>query len=87
MNSPLSRDSEQTLTEQLVQRFAERIEQHLLPPGSRLPSVRECAKSHQVSPYTVVAAYDQLQARGLVEARSQRGYFVRTRDLRLPARS
>jgi len=87
MNSPLSRDSEQTLTEQLVQRFAERIEQHLLPPGSRLPSVRECAKSHQVSPYTVVAAYDQLQARGLVEARSQRGYFVRTRDLRPPARS
>ncbi|HET6786747.1 MAG TPA: PLP-dependent aminotransferase family protein, partial [Aquabacterium sp.] len=57
--------------------MASRIEQRLLTPGSRLPSVRECARTHQVSPYTVVAAYDQLQARGLVEARSQRGYFVR----------
>jgi DNA-binding transcriptional MocR family regulator len=75
--SALSRQSDQTLTEQLVQRFTQRIEQHLLAPGSRLPSVRECAKTHQVSAYTVVAAYDQLQALGLVEARSQRGYFVR----------
>lgn len=75
--TPLHRDSALTLTEQLVQRLASRIEQRLLTPGSRLPSVRECARTHQVSPYTVVAAYDQLQARGLVEARSQRGYFVR----------
>jgi DNA-binding transcriptional MocR family regulator len=30
-----------------------------------------------VSPYTVVAAYDQLLARGLIEARKQRGFFVR----------
>ncbi|TAK97861.1 MAG: GntR family transcriptional regulator, partial [Aquabacterium sp.] len=78
MDSPtLTRDSDQTLTEQLVHRFAERIRQHWLAPGSKLPSVRECARTHDVSPYTVVAAYDQLQAQGLIEARSQRGYFVR----------
>ena len=77
MTHHLSRDSALTLTDQLVQLMASRIEQRLLTPGSRLPSVRECARTHQVSPYTVVAAYDQLQARGLVEARSQRGYFVR----------
>src|SRR6185436_3966848 len=41
------------------------------------PSVRECARRHQVSPHTVVAAYDQLLAQGLVEARRQRGFFVR----------
>jgi len=73
----LTRSSNHTLTEQLAERFAERIRSRLLPAGTRLPSVRECARQQGVSPYTVVAAYDQLQAQGLVEARSQRGFFVR----------
>ena len=75
--SPLSRGADTTLTEQLASRFKERIRQRLLAPGARLPSVRECARHHQVSPHTVVAAYDQLLALGLVEARQQRGFFVR----------
>jgi DNA-binding transcriptional MocR family regulator len=66
-----------TLTEGLAERFAERIAQRLLPPGARLPSVRGCAKLHRVSASTVVGAYDLLQAKGLVEARPQRGFFVR----------
>ncbi len=73
----LTRAAGATLAEQLAQRFAERIEQRLLPPGARLPSVRDCASRHQVSPSTVVGAYDLLQARGLLEARPQRGFFVR----------
>ncbi len=75
--SPLSRQADATLTEQLSGRFAEHIRQRLMAPGARLPSVRECARRHGVSPYTVVAAYDQLLAQGLVEARKQRGFFVR----------
>ena len=75
--TPLARDADTTLTEQLAGRFAQRIRQRLLAPGARLPSVRECARRHQVSPHTVVAAYDQLLALGLVEARRQRGFFVR----------
>ena len=75
--APLSRGADTTLTEQLAGRFEERIRQRLLAPGARLPSVRECARRHQVSPHTVVAAYDQLLALGLVEARRQRGFFVR----------
>ena len=74
---PLTRGASQPLTEQLAARFAERIRARLLAPGARLPSVRECARQHQVSPFTVVAAYDLLQAQGLVEARRQRGFFVR----------
>lgn len=73
----LTRTSQQTLTEQLSERFAQRIASKLLAPGARLPSVRECARMHGVSPYTVVAAYDQLMAQGLIEARQQRGFFVR----------
>ncbi len=74
----LARADGVTLTEQLAQRFAERIEQRLLAPGARLPSVRDCAGRHRVSPSTVAGAYDLLQAQGLVEARPQRGFFVRT---------
>jgi len=75
--SPLVREADATLTEQLAGRFRERIRQRALAPGARLPSVRECARRHGVSPHTVVAAYDQLLALGLVEARKQRGFYVR----------
>ena len=77
MTSTLSRHSSLSLAQQLAQRVAEPIVQGLLAPGTRMPSVRECARRHGVSPYTVVAAYDQLQAQGLLEARRQRGFFVR----------
>ncbi|WP_353234264.1 PLP-dependent aminotransferase family protein [Diaphorobacter ruginosibacter] len=73
----LTRTSDQTLTDQLVARFAERIRTRLLPAGARLPSIRACARQQGVSAYTVVAAYDKLLAMGLVEARRQRGFFVR----------
>lgn len=77
MSISLSRQAALTLTQQLAERLAERIRTRLLPAGARLPSVRECARQQGVSPYTVVAAYDLLQAQGLVEARPQRGFFVR----------
>ena len=73
----LMKASSQSLTEQLAGRFSERIRHRLLAPGARLPSVRQCAEQHGVSPSTVVAAYDQLLAQGLVEARKNRGFFVR----------
>ena len=76
-DTPLAHAASLTLAEQLAARFAERIGQRLLAPGARLPSVRECARRHAVSPSTVVGAYDLLQARGLVQARPQRGFFVR----------
>jgi DNA-binding transcriptional MocR family regulator len=73
----VARGASTSLTEQLAGRFAERIEQRLLAPGARLPSVRDCARRHGVSVSTVVGAYDLLQARGLVQARPQRGFYVR----------
>ena len=75
--SLVARGASASLAEQLAGRFAERIGQRLLAPGARLPSVRDCAQRHGVSPSTVVGAYDLLQARGLVQARPQRGFFVR----------
>ena len=72
----------QSLTGQLAARFAERIKSQLLAPGARLPSVRLCAQQQAVSVSTVVAAYDQLQAQGLVVARKNSGFYVR--DARVP---
>ncbi len=73
----LTRTSSLSLTEQLAQRFGERIRNRLLAPGARLPSVRQCAQQQGVSAATVVAAYDQLLAQGLIDARKQRGFYVR----------
>ncbi len=50
-----------------------------LAAGARLPSVREAARTRGLSINTVLAAYRQLEAGGLVEARPQSGYFVRSR--------
>ena len=73
----LSRQADRSLAEQLSAHFAERIRQRLLPAGTRLPSVRESARRHGLSPSTVVAAYERLLAAGLVQSRRQRGFFVR----------
>ncbi len=73
----MTRSASASLAEQLADRFADRIQQRLLACGARLPSVRDCAERHGVSPSTVVGAYDLLQARGLVQARPQRGFYVR----------
>jgi DNA-binding transcriptional MocR family regulator len=82
-NLPLfERGALASLPEQLAQWLAAQIHSRTLSAGSRLPSVREAARRHGLSPSTIVSAYDQLQAQGLVEARAQRGYFVRDAAVR-----
>ncbi len=73
----LMKTAAHSLAEQLAALFAQRIRDRLLAPGARLPSVRLCAQQQGVSPSTVVGAYDQLLAQGLVEARKNRGFYVR----------
>lgn len=68
---------EQTLYHQLAATLAEAIHNGTWLPGSRLPAVRRCAASHQVSINTVLTAYRLLEDRGLIEARPQSGYYVR----------
>jgi DNA-binding transcriptional MocR family regulator len=78
----LERGALASLPEQLAQWWAARIHARKLAAGARLPSVRDAARRFGVSPSSVVAAYDQLQAQGLVEARAQRGFFVRGASVR-----
>ncbi|HSN30458.1 MAG TPA: PLP-dependent aminotransferase family protein [Kofleriaceae bacterium] len=51
-----------------------------LPAGSRLPPVRALEAQLGLSKNTAQAAYDELVARGLVEAREREGVFVLASD-------
>src|SRR5262245_65842018 len=57
-----------------------------LPAGSRLPPVRALEKQLGLSKNTAQAAYDELVARGLVEAREREGVVVLS-ALRIDARA
>ena len=65
------------LYEKVADRVAELIARGVLRPGDRVPSVRRLSRQEHVSVATVVQAYQQLEVRGLVEARPQSGHYVR----------
>ena len=44
--------------------------------GDRLPSIRELALTLGINPTTVVKAYDQLEAEGLIERKHGLGFFL-----------
>lgn len=62
--------------QQLTDDLGRQIEQGTLQAGERLPGVRALARLNGVSVSTAVTAYQELEARGLVEARPRSGYFV-----------
>lgn len=80
MNTPLSRDSGESLIDQIVRSVSARIDDKVLRSGARMPSIRQFAATHGVSAFTVVASYDKLVARGYVESRRGSGFFVRERS-------
>lgn len=77
----LSPRSDRTLVEQIVDWYAARIDERVIRPGTRMPSVRQFAAGHGVSRFTVVEAYDRLIARGYLESRRGSGFFVRERSV------
>lgn len=70
-------DSSSPLYLRIAQTLAELIAGGSLRPGDALPSVRQASTQHGVSKGTIVQAYGNLEARGLIEARPQSGYYVR----------
>jgi DNA-binding transcriptional MocR family regulator len=75
----LSRDSGESLVDQIVRSIASRIDDRLLRSGARMPSIRQFAEQHRVSRFTVVEAYDRLVAKGFLESRRGSGFYVRER--------
>lgn len=64
------------LYERLAGLIEGQIASGVLTVGARAPSVRALARHAGVSIATVNQAYQQLEARGLLEARPRSGYFV-----------
>jgi DNA-binding transcriptional MocR family regulator len=52
------------------------VESGTLPPGSRVPSLREISKQRRVGLTTALQAYRLLEDRGILEARPQSGHYV-----------
>jgi DNA-binding transcriptional MocR family regulator len=62
--------------ERIAERVARDIRAGLLPPGSRLPSLRALCEREGVSLMTALAAYRRLEAQRLVSAEPRSGYRV-----------
>jgi DNA-binding transcriptional MocR family regulator len=75
--SALQRSGEVSLTQQLVDRFAEAIEEGRLGPGEKLPPTRELAAQVGVNHLTAARVYRRLAELGYVTASVGRGTFVR----------
>jgi DNA-binding transcriptional MocR family regulator len=74
-------EAEMTRTETLMRTVRDRIANRALTPGQRLPSVRRFAEAMDVSPSTVVEAYDRLAAEGIIRARRGSGFYVTNTNL------
>jgi len=76
MHIELKRQSGTPLSKQIAQTMADRIRSELLKTGTRLPSVRELAKTLRVSQVTVSKAYAELERQGLIHCAQGKGCFV-----------
>ena len=64
------------LVDQIVDGIRRQVDDRLLRPGAKLPSIRKFAETYGVSRSTAVAAYDRLVAMGRLEARRGSGFFT-----------
>jgi len=72
----LTLSPDRPLADQIVTGIKRQIDDRLLRPGSRLPSIRGFAESHSVSRFTVVEAYDRLVAMGYLQSRRGAGFYT-----------
>lgn len=61
---------------QIVNQIRYMIASGLLEPGEELPPIRTLALELKITPNTVVKAYDELEAAGIVRKRRGAGTFV-----------
>src|SRR6185295_3395295 len=65
------------LYQEVAQRIERLIEKRALKVGDKLLSVRALSKEQDISLSTAFQAYYHLEAKGLIEARPQSGYYVK----------
>ncbi|MCV7132458.1 GntR family transcriptional regulator [Mycobacterium hodleri] len=69
-------DGARPLFDQLRTQIIAGVRDGRLPPGTRLPTVRELAHQLNMAVNTVARAYRELEAAGLLETRGRFGTFV-----------
>lgn len=62
--------------EQIVDRFQNLVLKGVLPPDSKMPSVRSLAMELSINPNTIQKAYDRLEQNGFIYTVKGRGSFV-----------
>ena len=73
--------TDQPIYAQLIQQIKQGIVSGALPPGERLPSVRDLASEAGVNPNTMQRALQELERDGMVYSQRTSGRFV-TEDVR-----
>jgi DNA-binding transcriptional MocR family regulator len=72
----IDRQRRGSLVDQIVAAIADMVVRRELRVGTKMPSVRQFAKSNGVSTFTVVESYDRLLHLGLLSSRRGSGFFV-----------
>ena len=76
----LDAESDTPLFDQLRIAVIAAVRDGQLPPGTRLPTVRDLAGRIGLAPNTVARAYRELETAGVVETRGRHGTFVARTD-------
>lgn len=72
----INKTAEEPIYRQLIRSIRERIAEGALQPGDRLPPSREMADALGISRISVVNAYAELRAEGLLSAHTGRGTYI-----------
>lgn len=75
-------DSPTPKYQQLIEEIIEKIKNGVLKKGSQLPTINEVTKNLGLARMTVIKAYEELRARGIVEAIHGKGYYVVTNEVK-----
>ena len=68
--------SRKSIYEQVIDNIKELIMRKVLPPQSKLPSVRDLAVEYTINPNTVSRVYKELESEGVCFTRRGMGTFV-----------
>jgi len=73
----LDKASPTPLYRQIVDMVLAGISGGALPPGERLPTIRELAVQLEVNPNTIVKAYRQLEMMGMLDSQQGSGVYIK----------
>ena len=78
----LNTQSKEPIFEQIQNQILRFIQEGVLAPGDRLPSVRQLAQENGINPNTVSKAYIELEKNGYVYNIPKKGVYVSDIDLK-----